>query len=90
MANVFIKEAVSLIIVLLLMVKIVGNKKPSLLIEPLLTAMQSFATNLSNDESYSPPPDIGFSFAMCHLPLLQKADGFQLLADSGSSKQLTC
>ena len=37
------------------------------------------------DESNT-PPDIGFSFTMCHLPLSQEADGFQLLVTSGSSK----
>ena len=54
----------------------------------------SFAVNLkgkviiikSNDESYSLPPDIGFSFTMCHSPLSQEADGFQLLVDSESSR----
>ncbi|CAN0458149.1 unnamed protein product, partial [Ascophyllum nodosum] len=43
----------------------------------------------SADESeveYSPPPGIGFSFACCHPPLSQRADGFQMLVDSGSSK----
>ena len=43
----------------------------------------------SNEESkveYSPPPGIGFSFACCHPPLSQRADGFQMLVDSGSSK----
>ena len=46
------------------------------------------SSNESNDESYSLPPGIGFSFAMCHPPLSQEADGFQLLVDSGSSKHL--
>ena len=43
----------------------------------------------SNEESkveYSPPPGIGLSFACCHPPLSQRADGFQMLVDSGSSK----
>ena len=43
----------------------------------------------SNEESkveYSPPPGIGFSFACCHPPLSHRADGFQMLVDSGSSK----
>ena len=43
----------------------------------------------SNEESeveYSPLPGIGFSFAYCHPPLSHKADGFQMLVDSGSSK----
>ena len=40
----------------------------------------------SNNESYSPPPGIGFSFAMCHSPLSQEADSSQLLVDLGSSK----
>ena len=43
----------------------------------------------SNEESeveYSPPPGIGFSFACCHPPLSHRADGFQILVDSGSSK----
>ena len=31
-------------------------------------------------------PGVGFSSAMCYPPLLQEADGFQLLVDSGSSK----
>ena len=43
----------------------------------------------SNEESeveYSPPTDIGFSFACCHPPLPHRADGFQMFVDSGSSK----
>ena len=32
------------------------------------------------------PPGIRFSSAMCHPPLSQEAEGFQLLVDSGSSK----
>ena len=40
----------------------------------------------SNDESYSPPPETGFTFTACRLPLSQPADGFQLLVYSGSSK----
>ena len=36
---------------------------------------------------YSPPPDLGFSFACCHSPpFSHQADGFQVLVDSGSSK----
>ena len=46
-------------------------------------------SNESNDESYSPPPGIGFTFAACHLPLSQQVDGFQFLVDSGSSKHFT-
>ena len=37
----------------------------------------------SDDESYS-PPEVGLSFAACHLLLSPEADGFQLLVDSGS------
>ena len=37
-------------------------------------------------EQNNTPPGIGFSFAMCHPPLSQEADGFKLLVDSGSSK----
>ena len=93
MMNVLIKKAVNLTTGILLMVKIVGNEKPSLLIVPLLAALQSFPvgvkeklSNEINDESCFPPPGIGFSFAMCHTPLYKQADGFQLLVDSGSSK----
>ena len=39
-----------------------------------------------DDKPNNAPPGIGFSFAMCHPPLSQEADGFQLLVDSGSSK----
>ena len=39
-----------------------------------------------DDEPNNTPPGVGFSFAMCHPPLSQEADGFQLLVDSGSSK----
>ena len=39
-----------------------------------------------NDDESNMPPGIGFSFAMCHLPLSQGIDAFQLLADSRSSK----
>ena len=39
-----------------------------------------------DDEPNHTPPGIGFSFAMCHSPLSQEADGFRLLVDSGSSK----
>ena len=46
------------------------------------------SSNESNDESYFPPPGIGFSFAACHLPLSQQVEGFQVLVDSGSSKHL--
>ena len=38
----------------------------------------------SDDESYS-PPEVGLSFAACHLLLSPEADGFQLLVESGSS-----
>ena len=31
-----------------------------------------------DDEPNNTPPGIGFSFAMCHPPLSQEADGFQL------------
>ena len=40
----------------------------------------------TDDEQNNTPAGIGFSFAMCHPPLFQEADGFQLLVDSGSSK----
>ena len=40
------------------------------------------------ENPYSPPPGIGFSYVVCHLPLSQQADGFKLLIDSGSSKHL--
>ena len=33
--------------------------------------------NDSNDESYSPPPEIGFAFAACHEPLSQEVDGIR-------------
>ena len=46
MANAFVKEAVKFISVLQLMVKIARNKKPSLLIVPLLAVMQSLAVNV--------------------------------------------
>ena len=39
-----------------------------------------------DDEPNNTPPGVGFSFAMCHSPLSQEADGFQLLVDSGSLK----
>ena len=39
-----------------------------------------------DDEPNNTPPGIGFDFSMCHPPLSQKADGFQLLVDAGSSK----
>ena len=39
-----------------------------------------------DDEPNDTPPGIGFSFAMCHLPLYQEADSFQLSVDSGSTK----
>ena len=38
------------------------------------------------DNESNTPPDIGFSFDMCHPPLSQEADGFQLLVDSRSLK----
>ena len=44
------------------------------------------SSNGSNDESYFPPLRIGFTFAMCHLLLTQRADDYQLLVDSDSSK----
>ena len=44
--------------------------------------------NESNDDLYSPPLGIGFSFAMCHPSFPQKADGLPPLVDSGSSKHL--
>ena len=39
-----------------------------------------------DDQPNNTPPGIGFSFTMCHPPLSQEANGFQLLVDSGSSK----
>ena len=39
-----------------------------------------------DDKPNNTPPGIEFSFAMCHPPLSQEADGFQLLVDSGSTK----
>ena len=47
MTNVFIKEAVNLRIILLLMVRIAGKKKASLLIVPLLAAMQTYVVNVN-------------------------------------------
>ena len=41
-----------------------------------------------DDKPKNTPPGIEFSFAMCHPPLPQEADGFQLLVDSESSKHL--
>ena len=38
------------------------------------------------DEPNNTPPVIGFSFAICHPHLSQKADCFQFLVDLGSSK----
>ena len=38
------------------------------------------------DDEPNTPPGIGFSFVICHPPLSQEADSFQLLVDSGSSK----
>ena len=35
-----------------------------------------------DDEPNYTPPGIGFSFTMCHPPLFQEADDFQLLVDS--------
>ena len=40
-----------------------------------------------DDEPNNTPPGVGFSFAMCHPPLSQEAEGFQLLVDSESSKR---
>ena len=45
MPNVFIEEIINLGTVFVL-VKLVGNKKPSLLIMPLLAAIQTFAINV--------------------------------------------
>ena len=42
-----------------------------------------------HDEPNKRPPGIGFSFAMCPPVLSQKAYGFQLLVDLGSSKHFT-
>ena len=39
-----------------------------------------------DDEPNNTQPGNGFSFAMCHSPLSQEADGFQILVDSGSLK----
>ena len=50
MTNVITKEAVNLRKVLLLMVKIVGSKKPSLLIVIPLAAIQSFAEAAVGDK----------------------------------------
>ena len=47
---------------------------------------KSESKSLEDDEANNTPPGIGFSFAMCHPPISQEADGFQLLVDSGSSK----
>ena len=41
-----------------------------------------------DDEPNNTPPGVGLSFAMCPRPLSQKAYGFQLLVDPGSSKHL--
>ena len=41
-------------------------------------------SNKESEVEYSPPPGIGFSFACYHPPLSQRADGFQMLVDSGS------
>ena len=43
-------------------------------------------SNEENEVEYSLPPGIGFSFACCHSPLSHQADGFQMLVDSGFSK----
>ena len=40
---------------------------------------------MKSEVDYSPPPGIGFSFACCHPPLSDEADGFQMLVYSGSS-----
>ena len=42
-------------------------------------------SNKRKDEPYT-PPGIRLRVTACHLPLSQKADGFQLLVDSGFSK----
>ena len=39
-----------------------------------------------DDEPNNTPPGIELSFAMCHPPLFQEADSFQLLVDSRPSK----
>ena len=79
--------------VICLLIKIVGNKKSSLLIVSLLAAMPSFAVNIEGTiiimkvtTSHIPHHLAEFSFAMCHPPLSQEADGFQLLVDSRWSK----
>ena len=66
MANVFIKEVINLRTVLLFMVKLVGNKKPSLLIVPLLAAMQIFAVNVKGKIFFMKVATSrsGFPFAM--------------------------
>ena len=41
---------------------------------------------MEDDDESNTPPGVGFSSAMCHLPLSQQTDDFQLLVASGSSK----
>ena len=36
------------------------------------------------DEPNNTPPGVGFSFAMCHPPLSQEADGLANVLDSGT------
>lgn len=43
---------------------------------------------MSDEESYSLPPGIGFTFTAYYLPPSQQVDGFQFLVNSGSSKHL--
>ena len=46
--------------------------------------VKSKCTEIDNESNT--PPDIGFSFEMCHPPFSQEANGFQLLVDSRSLK----
>ena len=39
-----------------------------------------------DDEPNNTPPGIEFIFSMCHSPISQDANGFQLLVESRSSK----
>ena len=73
MTNVIIIDAVNLEAVLLLMVKMV---LPLLIVPPTGCDVKFCchykeinSSNKSNDDSYSSPPGIGFTFAACHLPL---------------------
>ena len=78
------------------MVKIIENKKNFIVDSKPTGCGAKFCrncnekkkTNESNDNSYSPPAGIEFTFTACHLPLSQQADGFQLLVDSDSSKHV--